>query len=84
MKITLIALALSIIGGLMLAYAIYGIILSILNYHMILPTSISEFLNFYFGETFKSINDVVFMGIFGACGAIIVYIGFYMLFIFRK
>ncbi len=68
----------------MLVYAIYSIILTIFNYHMILPTSISEFIRYYFGETFRSINDVIFMGIFGACGIILCYFGFYILWVFRR
>jgi Na+/H+ antiporter NhaC len=84
MKAFFIGMLISIIGGVMLSLAIFWILITVYNYPVILPTSISEFINYYFGESFKVINDISFLGLFGACGAILIYFGIYIAYLFSK
>jgi hypothetical protein len=79
-----ISLAIVIIGATVFILAIYGMSLAFSNYKMILPTSLSEFINYYFGKAFKSVSDVVFLGVICAVGIVLIYYGFYIMHIFRK
>lgn len=84
MKSLVAGVSLVIIGTIMLIFATYSIILTVYNYKMILPTTLSQFIDYYFGTTFKSINDVIFLGVLGACGAVLCYFGFLIIYMFRK
>lgn len=84
MKAILFGILFCFVGSIMFVYAVYNILLTIYNYHVIVPTSITEFINYYFGETFVSINDILFLGVFGAIGAILFYFGLFIVYLFKK
>ncbi len=84
MKYRLIGAILGFLGVIFFLFATYSIIETILNYNMILPSSVNAFIDFYIGKPFEGLSDLAFLGVFGAVGLIFFYFGIYMIYLFRQ
>lgn len=78
------AIILMIAGTMFAVFSVAGIIQGTMNYKLIFPSSITEFFNYYVGNNFKIIHDVVFLGLLFAIGSILFYFKIFIIYSFRN